>query len=158
MAQHFTRRFHVRWGDMDFNAHMRNTAYLDTSADLRMMYFEAHGFTMREFEKAQLGPVITKDELEYFRELRLLEPIDVSLALAGLSDDGSRFRLRNEFFNQAGKLAARVTSTGGWLSLATRTLTPPPEALANLLRSLARTDDFEAISIARTTREGTRGA
>src|SRR6266849_9892511 len=27
------------WGDMDFNAHMRNTAYLDKSADVRMMYF-----------------------------------------------------------------------------------------------------------------------
>ncbi|WP_229422843.1 thioesterase family protein [Telluria aromaticivorans] len=25
------------WGNMDFNAHMRNTAYLDKSADVRMM-------------------------------------------------------------------------------------------------------------------------
>ena len=29
MADVFTRTFHARWGDMDFNGHMRNTAYLD---------------------------------------------------------------------------------------------------------------------------------
>jgi acyl-CoA thioester hydrolase len=27
------------WGDMDFNAHMKNTAFLDKSADVRMMFF-----------------------------------------------------------------------------------------------------------------------
>ena len=31
------------WGDMDFNSHMRNTAYLDKSADVRMMYFAENG-------------------------------------------------------------------------------------------------------------------
>lgn len=138
----FSRRFHVRWGDMDFNAHMRNTAYLDTAADLRMMYFQDRGFTMAEFEKLRFGPVIFKDEMEYFKELRLLEPVDVNILLAGLSADGSRFRLRNEFFTGEGALAARVTSSGGWLSLATRTLTGPPEPLAALLAALPRTKDF----------------
>ena len=56
---------------MDFNAHMRNTAYLDLSADVRMMYFAEHGFSMREFETLKIGPVILKDEIEYFRELKL---------------------------------------------------------------------------------------
>ncbi len=32
------------WGDMDFNAHMRNTAYLDMAADVRMMHFVDCGF------------------------------------------------------------------------------------------------------------------
>lgn len=35
------------WGDMDFNSHMRNSAYLDKSADVRMMYFADRGFPMR---------------------------------------------------------------------------------------------------------------
>jgi acyl-CoA thioester hydrolase len=33
-------------GDMDFNRHMRNTAYLDKSADVRMLFFAEHGFPM----------------------------------------------------------------------------------------------------------------
>jgi len=32
----FERQMLSGWGDMDFNSHMRNTAYLDKSADVRM--------------------------------------------------------------------------------------------------------------------------
>lgn len=102
---------------MDFNSHMRNTAFLDKSADVRMMFFAEHGFPMGEFVRQQIGPVIRKDEIEYFREIRLLEDFRVTLALAGLSDDGSRFVLRNEFSRVGEQLAARVTSAGGWLDL-----------------------------------------
>jgi acyl-CoA thioester hydrolase len=91
MAPLFSRTFHVGWADMDFNAHMRNTAYLDMSADVRMMYFAEHGFSMREFERRRIGPVVMRDELEYFRELRLLEPVTVTLALAALSQDAASF-------------------------------------------------------------------
>ena len=44
VKKEFERVFHVRWGDMDFNAHMKNTAYLDMSGDVRMMYFDEQGF------------------------------------------------------------------------------------------------------------------
>jgi acyl-CoA thioester hydrolase len=154
MAQHdddrvqrpFTRTFLVRWADMDFNAHMRNTAYLDMSADTRMLFFQEHGFTMREFERLRIGPVVRRDEVEYFRELRLLETVTVSFSLAGLSGDASRMRLRNEFVREDGQLAAKVTSTGGWLDLAARRLVSPPPALAEALRSLSRGDDFQELS------------
>jgi acyl-CoA thioester hydrolase len=39
----FSKTFHVRWGDMDFNAHMGNTAYLDACVDVRLMFFREHG-------------------------------------------------------------------------------------------------------------------
>jgi acyl-CoA thioester hydrolase len=148
----FTRRFHVRWGDMDFNAHMRNTAYLDLAADVRMLYFQQSGFTMREFERLGVGPVVLKDEVEYLRELRLLDPVEVTLALAGVSADGARFRLRNEFATPEGTLVARVTSTGGWLDWRTRKRTPPPVELSAAMMALARTADFEPMpSLAATS-------
>ena len=56
------------WGDMDFNSHMRNTAYLDKSADVRMMYFAECGFPMAEFMRLKLGPVVMRDEVEFDRE------------------------------------------------------------------------------------------
>ena len=142
MAEPFTREFHVRWGDLDFNGHMTNTAYLDTAADVRLMYFDSRGFSLREFERLRIGPVIQQEELQYFRELRMLQKITVTLAAAGLSDDASRFRLRNEFFGEGGKLAARVDSTGGWLDQAARRLTKPPDDVARALLELARSDDF----------------
>ena len=123
---------------------MRNTAFLDKSADVRMMFFAENGFSMSEFSRLKLGPVILKDEVEYRREVGLLQEIVVTLALAGLPADGSRFVLRNEILRPDGTLCARVTSTGGWLDLATRKLVTPPEVLLAALRSLPRTSDFAA--------------
>jgi acyl-CoA thioester hydrolase len=142
----FSRTFHVRWGDMDFNAHMRNTAYLDTAVDVRLMYFAGNGFPSSEFARLHLGPVVQRDELEYYREFHLLDPVTVTLELAGISPDASRFLLRNDFFRQDGTLAARLTSTGGWLDLVERRLVVPPEALAASLNALARAEDFEEMA------------
>ena len=72
----------------------------------------------------------------------MLQTVTVTLVAAGLSEHASRFRLRNEFFGEGGKLAARVYSTGGWLDQAARKLTRPPEDVAKALLDLARSDDF----------------
>ena len=141
----FEKTFFARWGDMDFNGHMRNTAYLDASADVRMFFFAEHGFSMREFEKRRFGPVILRDELDYYRELRLLQPVRVTLEAAALSADGYRFKLRNEFFREDGERVARVTSTGGWLNFDLRKMTPPPEELLRLMNAVPRCDDFEVL-------------
>ena len=141
----FERKVLAGWGDMDFNSHMRNTAYLDKSADVRMMFFSEHGFPTSEFMRLKIGPVVMKDEIEYFREVNLLEELKVTLAVAGLSPDGSRFAIRNEFFRSDGKPAARVSSTGGWLDLSTRKLIPAPTGLLSALKSLSRTNDYKEL-------------
>lgn len=86
-----------------------------------------------------------KDEIEYFREVQLLESVSVELSLAGLSDDGSRFRIRNTFKRSDDKPAAIVTSTGGWLDLSKRRLVPAPDALLEVMKRMERTADFEAL-------------
>jgi acyl-CoA thioester hydrolase len=141
----FEKRLVAGWGDMDFNSHMRNTAFLDKSADVRLMFFAENGFSMEEFIRRKIGPVIRKDELEYFKEIQLLEEMRVTVTIAGLADDGSRFLIRNEFWRADEKLAATVTSAGGWLDLALRKLVVPPEGLLSALRLLPQTDDFQRL-------------
>lgn len=128
---------------MDFNSHMRNTAYLDKSADLRMMYFAAHGFPISEFMRLKLGPVVVKDE-----EFHLLDEVRVTMTLAGLSGDGSRFKLRNDFYRMD-VLAARVTSTAGWLDLEKRKLVCPPDKLLQALRDADQSEDFQVLANSR---------
>jgi len=89
--------------------------------------------------------VIEREELEYFRELELLDEVRVTLLLAGLSEDASRFRLQNEFWRGRGVLMARLRSLGGWLDLGVRRLMVPPPALIVALRALGRTSDFEIL-------------
>lgn len=133
------------WADMDFNAHMRNTAFLDKSADVRMMFFAEHGFPASEFSRQRLGPVIMKDEVEYRKEVNLLQELEVTLAIAGHSEDGSRFVIRNEIFRPDRTLCARVTSSGGWLDLSARKLVIPPAALFNAMSSLPQTSDYTVL-------------
>ncbi len=141
----FRQEFRAGWGSMDFNGHMRNTAYLDLSADTRMLYFDAQGFSMREFERRLIGPVVRRDEIEYFREVRMLDSVTVELRLAGLSDDGSHFSLENRFLRADRQVAAVVHSSGGWLDLKQRRLIAPPKTLFSLIAELENTDDFKKL-------------
>jgi acyl-CoA thioester hydrolase len=142
----YTKTLFAGWGDMDFNSHMRNTAFLDKSADVRMMFFAENGFSMGEFFRLKIGPVVRKDEVEYYKEIGLLQEVKVTLALSGLAGDGSRFHMRNEFFRPDGTLCAKVTSAGGWLDLGQRKLVVPPEALLAAVRTLPQTSDFRVLS------------
>jgi acyl-CoA thioester hydrolase len=142
-APPFERTLHARWGDLDSNGHLANTAYLDACVDVRMMFFAEHGFPVSEFARLKVGPVIFRDEIDYFREFRLLEPMRITLALGGASEDGSHFRLVNEFFREKGQLAARLRTLGGWLDLAARKLVAPPAALRDAVAAMPRTADFE---------------
>jgi acyl-CoA thioester hydrolase len=132
------------WADMDFNAHMGAAAYLMKCFDVRMMFFAEKGFPMGEFAKLRIGPIGMKDEVEYFREVGLLDSIVVTLQVAGLSKDGSRWRLRQEILRDD-KLCARLTSVGGWMDLSARKLIAPPEALQTLFSPQLKTDDFSEL-------------
>lgn len=142
----YKKQFVAGWGDMDFNAHMANIAYLNKAADTRMMFFADHGFPMSEFVRLRIGPIVMEDSVAYFSEFRLLDTMTVTLALAGISDDGSRFMFRNEFFKGDEKVAARVTTTGAWLDMDRRKLRAPSESLLAALKQLSQTADFQQMS------------
>lgn len=142
----YSKTLYAGWADMDFNSHMANVAYLNKTADVRQKFLMEHGFPVEEFSRLRIGPVVMKDEIEYFREVGLQEEITVTYELAGHSNDGSRFLLRHEIFRQDGQMSARVTSAGGWLDLNARKLIAPPRALFDAMNSLGRTSDFVVLS------------
>jgi acyl-CoA thioester hydrolase len=137
-----SRRFLAGWADMDWNSHMANTAYLNKVVDARVLALAEKGFPMEEFVRLRLGVVIMKDELEYKREVMWMEEIDITFFIAGLAPDGSRFKVQNEVRRANGDLAARITSTGGFLDLDARKLVAPPPAVLEAYRSLPRTEDY----------------
>jgi acyl-CoA thioester hydrolase len=138
----YSKEFLAGWGTMDFNGHMANTSYLDLAADVRMAFFSEHGFPPREFHRLALGPVIQKDEVEYFREVGLHEAVTVTHAVLAMSADGARFVIENEFWLADGERAARVRSTGGWLDLRLRKLVAPPAELLSALTKVPRAPRF----------------
>lgn len=148
----YTKTLYAGWADMDFNSHMKNTAYLDKAADVRQMFLIENGFPIEEFLRLRIGPVVMKDEVEYFKEIGLQQQLTITYSIAGHSLDGSRFVLRHEICRPDGKLSARVTSTGGWLDLSERKLIAPPPALLSAMNSLEKTSDFTVLPSSIKTR------
>lgn len=141
----FSLRMRARWGDMDQNAHLANSAFLDMAVDVRMSFFLETGFPPTEFARRRVGPVVRRDEVEYLREVHLLEDLTVTMELAGMSADGSRFRMANNFFKADGQPCARLRTLGGWLDLENRRLVAPPPDLLDVMTRIARTADFEVL-------------
>jgi acyl-CoA thioester hydrolase len=138
----YVKKLLVGWAAMDANGHMANTAYLNLSADVRLAFFAEHGFAPSEFRRLAIGPVIRKDEVEYFREIGLHDTVTVTYALLAMSDDGSRFTVENEIWTASGERAAVVRSTGGWLDLRARKLVPPPRELLAAFALVPRAPGF----------------
>jgi len=143
MSTPFSIQLFARWPDMDFNQHMRNAAFLGASEDCRMRFLAERGFTMNEFRARKLGPVVLEDRLVYKKELGLLDGYRVDLALAAITRDGRRMKVRNTFVRDSdGAVCAIVESVVLWLDLASRKPVAPPDALRDAWMELARTDDF----------------
>lgn len=138
----YTKEFFAGWGAMDFNGHLAGRAYLDLAADVRMAFFAEHGFPPSEFRRLALGPVIRKDELEYFREIGLHEIVTLTYAALAMSADGARFVVENEVWSARGERAATIRSTGGWLDLRARKLVAPPAELLAAFQQVPRLPDF----------------
>jgi acyl-CoA thioester hydrolase len=143
MPEPFVQDYRARWADMDFNQHMRNAAYLGWGEETRMRFLDAHGFTMSEFARRKLGPVVVEDRLTYRKELRLLELFQVDLALAAITDDARKMKVRNRFLRSSdGALCATLESVVLWFDLAARAPIVPPPDLRDLWLSVLRTEDF----------------
>ena len=138
----YAKTFTVRWADCDVNGHMRNTAYSEYTIDVRIAFLAEHGFGFEDFRASAFGPVILREEIDYLRELKMSEVVEVDYEQLGNSPDGSRFKLRHTFTKANGKPAARLVLEGGWMDMRTRRLAPPPEALVRAWAQAPRAPEW----------------
>lgn len=91
MSETFSISTVAGWGDMDANAHMANVAYLNKCVDSRMSFFSENGFPATEFARRRIGPVVRRDEIDYFREvaLRMVRDSGWSTKYCARNADGS---------------------------------------------------------------------
>ena len=145
----FSKIIEVRWSDVDMNHHVRHSAYADFCTHARIEWLAENGFTPEKFAELVFGPVIFKEETEYFKEVKLGERLTIEVEIAGASADNSRFRFRQHIYKQDGRLAARHEVAGAWLDMRERKLIPPPAPLAATLAALDKSEDFEDIPLSR---------
>lgn len=137
--------FATKWSDFDPNRHMRHTAYNEYAAEVRIRYFASQNFSIEEFTKFTVGPILFEESTSFRKEIHLGENITVNLKLSGLSENNERWKITHEVFNEAGKLSAIIKVYGAWIDLEKRKLTIPPREADHLFLNAEKTDDFEEI-------------
>lgn len=143
----YEQTFTTKWADFDPNRHMRHSAYADYSAEIRVRFFAEHGFSMNEFAKFNIGPILFKEETTYFKEINIGENIKVTMSLEAASKSYERWRFTHQLFNQKGVLAAEVKVYGAWIDLIRRKLTKPPEVFIEIFNDLSKSANFFEIPL-----------
>lgn len=141
----YAKHYPVRWADLDPNGHMRHSAYNDYAAQLRLDCLADAGFPLAQFARLGIGPILFREDTRFLKEVSPNETIQVDAQLAGLSADGSRWRIVHTVYKQDGREAAVITVDGAWLDLRLRKLTVPPPELGQALRTLPRHSTYADI-------------
>jgi len=142
----FYASFPTRWSDFDANAHMRHSAYNDYAAEARLRYFKAHNITIADFAKNHIGPILFEEHTYFRREIYMSENLSVNLKLLGATEDGRKWKIRHEIYNERDELSAIIEVFGAWMDTQKRKLTIPPDIFLSLFNELEKCDDFNWIS------------
>ena len=114
----------MRFGDVDSLGHVNNVAYAQYLETARVAYLQRYG----------LPTVVARLEMDYRREVRLGQNVQVELAVARVG--GSSFDLSYRVL-AAGEVAAQARTVQVHVAPQTRRPAPlPPAARANLEESL----------------------
>ena len=145
----YSMSYEIRWTDLDANGHVRYSAYIDVTADLRYRFFAQRNFPPEAFLQLGIGAVYTALTANFLREVRFGETLTVTYLLAGLSPQGTRWKVQHDILKASGKKAVTLTLEGTILNLMTRKLALPTPELLAVFQQIPRGSDFEMMSESR---------
>jgi acyl-CoA thioester hydrolase len=141
----YEKSFQVIWANIDANRHLRHTAYNDYAAQLRVNFFTDNGFSIENFSKLEIGPILFREETKFLKEIGMNEVIKVDIFLQGMRKDGSRWKVLHFIYKENGERSAVITVEGAWLDLKARKLIVPPQEFLVIFNNMPKADDFEYI-------------
>src|SRR5690606_21030279 len=113
------------------------------AAQVRVSFFTDHGFPIDEFVKLQIGPILFREETQFLKEVGMNEIITIDIAISGMREDGSRWKIVHQIFKANREKAAIITVEGAWMDLIRRKLVAPPETLQHMISKLPKTENFQ---------------
>lgn len=130
------------WSMIDMNGHLRHSAYADFAAQARVNILEKFGFT-NELMKLHIGPILFREELIYYKEIRANEYIEVSCELLKCKEDVSRYSLQSNIYRKSdGIKAAEINVDGAWLDLHIRKLAILPVEIQKAFMEMPKAQGF----------------
>jgi acyl-CoA thioester hydrolase len=152
--QMYKKEFDVRWSDLDANRHMANSAYQNFMSHTRMAFLIDNDFGQREMVQYETGPVIFNENIFYFKEIHQGKPITVTCEVTGMSENGSMFSFRHNFYDYKGRNVARGLMTGAWMNLKERKITALHPELFEKIKNFPKSKDFKVLEKADMRAQG----
>ncbi|MFY0545161.1 acyl-CoA thioesterase [Brevibacillus sp. H7] len=125
----------VRSTDVDFIGHVNNARYLEYFEWARFDWICRLGFTLEELQRRQIMPVVVNVNINYRKELRMLEQVQVRSSALRASEKS--FVIRQELYNQKGELACDADVTMVMIDARERRAVALPSDLASVFASMA---------------------
>lgn len=119
----------VRWSDCDANQHMRHSAYADMCAHARIGFLNEQGMTPQWFKENGIGPVLFKEQTEYFREAFMNEVMTITVEAGESTGSQKSICIINNVYNAQGELAAKHQVIVGWMDVIKRKVVGLPDII-----------------------------
>jgi acyl-CoA thioester hydrolase len=132
----------VRWADIDANFHLRHSVYYDWGASCRLTFLYQHGLTSELMQQLHFGPVIFREECIFRREIRLGDPVFLSLEIISAKKDYSRWSIQHTIMKNPDSVSAILTVDGAWLDTAKRKLAVPPAEAVKVFSEMPLSSSF----------------
>ena len=139
--------FTTTWSDFDPNAHMRHTAYNNYAAETRSRFFANNGFSLSDFAKHNVDPILFEENTRFFKEILVGQDITATLELIAASSKFERFKFKHKIINKDGAVSAEIKIYGAWIDLTKRKLTVPPQEMIAIFNGMEKSENFELIKL-----------
>lgn len=118
--------YFIRETQVDLLGHLNNAAYLQMFEDMRWDVCQARGYGFEEILKRQLGPVILEVQVKFLKELKVRDPIEITMEI--LEYPSKVGKMRQQMLLLDGTVACEAIFLFGLLDMKTRKLIlPTPE-------------------------------
>lgn len=127
----------VRSTDIDVIGHVNNAKYLEYMEWARFDWIWKQGFTLEELKRRGFMPVVVNISINYRKELRMLEEVQVRTTVVKMGTKS--FVIRHELYNQQDELVADGDVTMVMIDAKTRrSIALPEELTASLQKNLIK--------------------
>lgn len=108
---------------LDTFGHVNNATYLELFEEARWEFLTAQGIDLKSIHKTAIGPVVLECHIQFLKELRLRQPINIQSQM--LSFEKKIGVMRQDIINERGDLCCHTKITFGVFDLNTRKLIVP---------------------------------
>lgn len=142
-SDEFSKVYEVAWDELDPIGHLRGPVLIDYALNTQMSWLAHYGYTQVRFAEAGYDPIILRLDVRFHREVILGDSVRDTPQFAGLSPDGTMWKINHQIMKTDGEKVATIRIEGTWFNWKKRQVVAPDADLLQILKNVQHTPDFK---------------